>query len=724
MPKINNDELAGKIKELHKSYDLEFYYTDNLATAKKWLSQIKEKVTNSIAIDIETGGFLFYKYKMLGIGIATSLKKGVYFSVRDWSDSSIKSLLTLIKNLPQKKVYHNMFFDVKFMWGKYGINIMGDYDTLTYSHSLYTDRQYYKEGLGLKDLTVEFLPYGNYEEQLIDYKKDYCKLNKVKVSDFSYDLIPDDILTPYAIMDVICTLQLFNIFEKTVIQYEEGYWKGIRKVIETKHEANKLYIEASVRGLKIDKEKVLEIHSELSSTLDIVSKTILKNNDIKTAEKLIFRDVLNKAQEKRKSLLPLSRCRVLYNKNKFNLNSNQHLAILFYDVLKLKVTRKTKGGSPATDVKVIEEFLNQDIEIMKSINEYNKINKILTSFLNVDNVKNEDKGIWGLVSDEGRIHPNYNINGTVSSRLSGSNPNILQYPSKGMAKIVKKCVVVEDGYKLISFDFKSFEVAILGYLAEEPKIQEMLYNNLDPHSYSAYNIFKDKMNLESTEIKDIIEEIKTKYKDTYRAKCKALNFLLPYGGGAGALSKEIKGTKKEAQDMIDNYFQSNSKVNDYMNYQKNFAHKNGYVENYFNARLYLRNVKNYNPFKIQIKKNWLAIPEYRVTSNWTIQSFNSFYLYERLIKFFKFVKEKKIDIQLMFTIYDSLMLRVNEDISDDYIVELLKEYFEEVWNGVPFGIDVSRTPDGKYDWYSYEELELYTTNNKELIDKNRLTGSI
>jgi len=716
MPKILNEELTGRIKELHAEHNLEFYTTDNFDTAKKWIKQIGENVNNSIAIDIETSGLLFYKSKVLGIGISVSLKKGIYFNIRGWQDNKIIDLLNYIKELPNKKIYHNMFFDVKFLWGKYGINIMGDYDTLTYAHSLYTDKQYYKEGLGLKDLTVGFLPYGDYEEELVEFKKNYCKVNRLKVDDFTYEFIPDNILAPYAIMDVICTLHLFNIFEKIVIKYEKDYWKGIRKVIETKHEANKLYIEASVNGLKINKEKVLEIHKELSEKINLISIDILRDKNIKLSEKIIFRNTLLKSQEKRKSKLPLSRCRKLYKENRFNLNSNQHLAILFYDVLKLKVTKKTKGGSAATDANVIKEFAEQNIEIMSNIYEYNKINKILTSFLNVENVKNCDKGIWGLMSDKNRIHPNYNINGTISSRLSGSSPNILQYPSKGLAKVVKKCVEVEKGYKLISFDFKSFEVAILGFLAEEPKIKEMLYNNFDPHSYAAYNIFKDRMDLQSQDLKEIMEEIKYKYKDTFRAKSKALNFLLPYGGGAGALSKEIKSTKKEAQEMIDNYFKSNNKVNEYMNYQKKFAHANGYIENAFNARLYLRNVKKYNPFKIQSKKNWSAISEFRVTSNWTIQSFNSFYLYERLIKFFKHIKENNLDIQLMFTIYDSLMLRVNENIEDDLVIKLLREYFETVYSGIPFGIDVSRTPEGKYDWYSYEEVELYTTNNKELID--------
>ena len=103
--------------------------------------------------------------------------------------------------------------------------------------------------------------------------------------------------------------------------------------------------------------------------------------------------------------------------------------------------------------------------------------------------------------------------------------NVAQYPSRGLGKTVKKCIVVEEGYKFISFDFKSFELSVLGFIADEPKFKEMFDNGYDPHSFTAYNVFKDQMQLESTSIKEIMKEIKEKYSETFRYKAKSIKYL-------------------------------------------------------------------------------------------------------------------------------------------------------------------------------------------------------
>lgn len=715
--KIEADSLTGRIKELHTEFKLEFFRTNNKEQAIRYLKQIESKCKHSISLDIETSGLDFVVDKLLGIGVGFGTNKALYISFVSMRYTEIVEVLTYISNLPQKKIMHNSFFDRKFCLGGYKVDVPCDYDTYTYAHTLYTDRQYYDEGLGLKDLTSWLLPFGDYEQELVEYKKNYCKTHKMKLAEFKYDLIPEEVMSPYCCMDCISTLQLFNIFEKKVREYEKSTWDKVREVINIKHEANDLYIKASVKGVKINREKVLEIHNKLKEELDIFIKEVLTSEEVKKAEKIIKRNALIKMQEKRKTIAPLSRCRKEWKNTSFNISSNQHKTVLFFDVMGLKPIEKTDSGAPSVDVGTIEHFAEQGIEIMGKIDKVNKINKILTAFLNVEKGDSENKGLWGLSSNEHPyIHPNYNINGTISSRLSTTNSNVAQYPSKGLGKIVKKCLEVEEGYKWIAMDFRSFEVAILSFLACEPNIKNMLENEYDPHSFTAYNVFKNEMELESTEIHDIMKEVQEKYNKTFRARAKGINFLIPYDGGSVGLSKSIGCTKKEAQSMLDSYFNSNKKVAEYMKNNKLFANANGYVENYYGARLFLRNVKNYNPFRHNINKNWKAISEYRVTTNFCIQSFNSFYLYNCLLSFFKDIKERRLDISLLFTVYDSVMLRVNNGVSNDTVLELLRKHFEVIKEGVPFGIDVSTCKEGERDWYGYEDVNLYRTNNKEILN--------
>lgn len=420
--KIKAENLTGKIKELHTKFKLDFFHTNNKDQAIRYLKQISDKCKHSISIDIETSGLDFVTDKLLGIGIGFGSNKALYISFVNMEYDDIVDVLKCVSNLPQKKIMHNSFFDRKFCLGGYKVDIPCDYDTYTYAHTLYTDRQYYDEGLGLKDLTSWLLPFGDYEEELVEYKKNYCKTHKMKIADFKYDLIPEEVMSPYCCMDCISTLQLFNIFEKKVREYEKSTWEKVRDVINIKHEANDLYIKASVRGIKVNRAKVLEIHNNLKEELDVVVSEVLNSLEVKKAEKIIKRNALIKMQEKRKTIAPLSSCRKEWNNTTFNISSNQHKTVLFFDVMGLKPIEKTDSGAPSVDVRTIEHYAKQGIEIMSKIDKINKINKILTAFLNVEKGDNENKGLWGLTSDEHPyLHPNYNINGTISSRVSTTN---------------------------------------------------------------------------------------------------------------------------------------------------------------------------------------------------------------------------------------------------------------------------------------------------------------
>ena len=165
--------------------------------------------------------------------------------------------------------------------------------------------------------------------------------------------------------------------------------------------------------------------------------------------------------------------------------------------------------------------------------------------------------------------------------------------------------------------------------------------------------------------------------------------------------------------MIDKYMDSNSGIKDFMKENKKFAHQYGYIQNYYGARMFYRKTKRFNPLKNNTYKDYDALKEFRTTTNFKIQSFNSFYLYKTLVPFLDEVDKLGLDISLMFTIYDSVMLRVNNNIDDMYLVDLLKKHFESDNNGFMFGIDVSRTPENDRSWYAYEDIELYSTKIKK-----------
>lgn len=158
--------------------------------------------------------------------------------------------------------------------------------------------------------------------------------------------------------------------------------------------------------------------------------------------------------------------------------------------------------------------------------------------------------------------------------------------------------------------------------------------------------------------------------------------------------------------MLDNYLEANKGIKDFMFNNKLDAHTKGYVENYFGARLFYRLTQNYDFRNQPKKKNYQALSEYRTSSNHRIQSFNAFYLYKCMVSFFEEVEELGIDVSLMFTVYDSVLLKVKDEIEDEYLKTLVRKHFVQDYGGVTFEIDITRTPEGKRDWYSYGEVEL------------------
>ncbi len=341
----------------------------------------------------------------------------------------------------------------------------------------------------------------------------YIKRGKVlKEKEMSYGFLPDNILDVYASFDSISTWDLTNRCIKYADKmYKEG-WEKVYDIIDIKHKATKIYSDASLRGFKVDREYVNKLSEEWKPLRAIALADVMEQEEIYKAEKLIFRNALIKEQEKkkpfnatlftkkrfkiyyreellkaqskRKSLLPLDRCRIIYNlcKSKFinkmdkairnskvtltkcrniynsvefNLNSPAQKKVLFIDIMKLKpleFNKADKNGvkNPKLDGDFVSHYAEKH-PFMEKINTYMLYQKGISSFLGTDD--KSKNGLWKSTTDEHPYnHSNFNITGTTTSRLATSGVNLSQYPSRGILHKAKDCFVVEEGYKLFTFD--------------------------------------------------------------------------------------------------------------------------------------------------------------------------------------------------------------------------------------------------------------------------------
>lgn len=283
----------------------------------------------------------------------------------------------------------------------------------------------------------------------------------------------------------------------------------------------------------------------------------------------------------------------------------------------LRPISKTASGAPQTNANTLYklskmEYKNkrkkQGVEFCKKLLEYKKLAKLKSAFID---------GMLEQLYEDGKAHPNFNIIGADSGRISCSNPNLQQLPKADEEDkyqirslfIGSEYLEDEDGNyvcelkdatpqdfeyctvkrkKIVAGDFSNLEMRVLAHFSEDKNLLEMFANDSDTHGSTAVNMFE----LDCTP-----EEVKKKYPHLRQA-AKVINFLLMYGGGAFTLYNNLKddpwnpidlgdksyteayGVKtgeEVAQIYIDKYFNTYSEVSDFIKQQKRFAHKYGYV---------------------------------------------------------------------------------------------------------------------------------------------------
>ena len=414
------------------------------------------------------------------------------------------------------------------------------------------------------------------------------------------------------------------------------------------------------------------------------------------------------------------------SKSKFNLKSPNHKATLFIDVMGLtpikynEPNKKTGEKTPKTDKEFMKKY--SYIPLVDKIREYALYVKGVDGFLGV-NDESEEKGLWNLTSDDYPFnHPNSNLQGTITHRVAQNSINLQQLPSRGDLSVLKECIIpLEESHRIIALDYSSCELYILGALSEEPNLVNAIKEGLDLHSNMAYGVWGDTTILEKDKLKEIetylqrnvgghreqsltlanlsigLTEKLSIIKDlmgNMRYNAKSINFGVPYGIGAKGLAENMKKPVKEADKMLKEYMNKNIKIKEFMDNNKDFLCKNGYVEGTHGQRLYMNNSKGIDwrelkDWKYEDKK--YILEELRKSTNYIIQSENAMVIYEALIRLDKKIKELGWEdkVFLLTTIYDACYLSVDNSISNEEIKKVLTSVFEVWYNkDVKFKIDV------------------------------------
>ena len=319
---------------------------------------------------------------------------------------------------------------------------------------------------------------------------------------------------------------------------------------------------------------------------------------------------------------------------KFNLNSPKQLAEVLFINLNIAPVKKTKTGL-STNVEVLEELEARGEETAKYILEYRKLSKLKSTYIDAL-PKSADKN--------NRIHTNFNQTGTATGRLSSSDPNLQNIPVKtddGMK--IREGFIAKEGYKLLGIDYSQIELRVLTEISGDENLIKAYGEGKDLHDLTARKIFG-------------LSE-KDEVKREQRTAAKIVNFSIIYGKTAFGLSKELKITRKEAEDYIAKYFDEYPKVRELEAEIIKKAEETGYVKTYFNRRRDIEGIHSRN-------KNIKNQGE-RMAVNTVIQGTAAEVIKKVMIELYKFLKEKE-DIKMLLQVHDELIFEIKDEKVEEY----------------------------------------------------------
>ncbi len=257
----------------------------------------------------------------------------------------------------------------------------------------------------------------------------------------------------------------------------------------------------------------------------------------------------------------------------FNLNSPRQLGQILFDVLKIcEAPKKTKTGQYATDEQTLLA-LAPDHEIVQRLLEYRTAAKLKSTYADA-----LPTAIW---SKTGRIHTTFNQVATATGRLNSQNPNLQNIPIRTeRGQEIRRAFVPRDQeYLLLSADYSQIELRIIAALSHEAGLLEAFKDGLDVHTATAARVY-------GVPLDQVVPEM--------RRKAKMVNYGIAYGISPFGLAQRLGIPRKEASDIIDQYFSQFPGIRKYMDDTIAFARNHGYVETVSGRRRYIRDIRSAN----------------------------------------------------------------------------------------------------------------------------------
>ena len=267
------------------------------------------------------------------------------------------------------------------------------------------------------------------------------------------------------------------------------------------------------------------------------------------------------------------RIRALAGDDSFNIGSPMQLSHILFDVMGLptKGLKKTQRGYYSTNAKVLDD-LARDHEIVRLILEWREKTKIKSTYLDT---------LGPLRAGDGRVHTTYNQTITATGRLSSSNPNLQNIPTRSeLGHTVKTAFSAGEGKVFVAVDYSQIELRLLAHLSADEHLVAAFNEGEDFHAETAARVF-------GVPVEEVTREL--------RSRAKAVNFGIVYGQQAYGLSQSLDIPMAEAREMIEAYFRAYPGVRTYLDRTVAEVKQKGYAETMFGRRRPIPELKMRNP---------------------------------------------------------------------------------------------------------------------------------
>ena len=334
----------------------------------------------------------------------------------------------------------------------------------------------------------------------------------------------------------------------------------------------------------------------------------------------------------------------------FNLNSPAQLGEVLFGELKISgKVRKTAGGAPSTAAPELERIRDEH-EIVPLILEYRELAKITNTYI---------EPFESLIAGDGRVHTTYNQTGTATGRLSSSDPNLQNVPTRTkLGRAFRAAFIAPSGKKFLSLDYSQLELRLVAHMANDRTMIDAFRAGEDIHTRTASEV----LGLAPAQI-------------TYdmRRMAKVLNFGIIYGMGVLGFSRAANVSRDEARRFIDEYFARFSGVAEFIKHMHQEARQHGFVSTILGRQRSVSDITSGIP--------QLAAQAERISVNHPLQGTAADLVKLAMIRVSAMLRAENLSdhIRMLLQVHDELVFEVDESLLNrarDMLVEILEHALE------------------------------------------------